>query len=136
MRVSIAAPEQPASAELETATEPQRERSKWITRRPWPRGRTRNAAPTNDEELVIDNQTFVAWRVYLRFRDLGIIHPMSRSTERVVKSGELSVRPLDAPVGTEYLMAYLRPSVQTVQIRSEARGNDLVYDLRLLDGSL
>jgi hypothetical protein len=125
--------EPPAPPQPETESQAQPEWPRWITKSPWPRGRTRNAAPVNDEELVIDNRTFLAWHVYLGYRDLGVVLPMSRDTEQVIKTGMLNVWPVDAPVGTEYFTAFLRPSIQTVEIRSQALGNEVLYDLRCVE---
>lgn len=127
--------EAPEVVDAETKTQPQRERSKLIAKTPWPRGRTRNSAPLEDDELILDNKTFATWHLYVRFRDLGLLAPQQRVTQRVVKSGQLSARPLDAPVGTEYLTAYLRPAVRTVEFRSQAIGNEMLFDLRLIERS-
>jgi hypothetical protein len=117
----------------ETKTQPQRERSGLLSKTPWPRGRTRNSAPLEDDRLILDNQTFNTWHVYVGFHDLGMVAPQQRVTQRVVKSGQLSARPMDAPVGATYLTGYLRPAVHTVEIRSQVIGNDLTFDLRLVE---
>ena len=132
----MAAPtiETPAEAPPEPQPQPQsqRERARWWTRVPWPQGRTRNAAPLEDDRLIIANRTNVTWSVHVGFRELTPVTPQTERQERVVKSGMLTARPLEAPVGAAYLTAYLNPSVETVEIRVEAVRGELLYDLRLL----
>lgn len=130
-----AAVEAPERAAPETQTQPKRERSGLLSKIPWPRGRTRNSAPLEDDELILDNQTFNTWHVYVGFRDLGMVGPQQRVQQRVVKSGQLSARPMDAPTGTTYFTVYLRPAVHTVEFRSQVTGNDVVFDLRLVESS-
>lgn len=119
--------------EPETEPSPKRERPKWWTRTPWPQGRTRNAAPLENDRLVIANSTTITWSVYVGFRALAPIGPRAEREERVVKSGTFTVRPLEAPTGTEYLSVYLKPSVRKVEIRHQVVGADLLYDLRLVE---
>jgi hypothetical protein len=125
------APEESAP-EPEAKPEARRARSKWIERLPWPRGRTRNAAPL-DDALVIDNQTFATWSVDVGYHRLGVVAPQARLTERVVKTGLLAVRPLDAPLGEAYLTAQLRPGLRAVEIRGRVADNRPVYELRLVE---
>jgi hypothetical protein len=121
-----------APPETETEPRPRRERPRWVSRVPWPRGRTRNAAPL-DDALVIDNRTFAAWSVDVGFHRLGVVAAQARLTERVVKTGLLAVRPLDAPTGTAYLTAQLRPGVRAVEIHGHVADNQPVYELRLVE---
>jgi hypothetical protein len=129
---------EPETEELpETKTEPRlkRERPRWLARLPWPRGKTRNAAP-DDDELIVDNQTFAAWHVYLGYRDLGVLPPQRKLKEQLgrgAKNGLIDVSPLDAPVGTDNLTAYVRPAVHTVEIRSQIINNEPRFDLHLLE---
>jgi hypothetical protein len=122
----------PQAPETETQAQPQGVRERWVARKAWPRGRTRNAAPL-DDDLVVDNRTFATWSVDIGYHRVGVVSAQGRLTERVVKSGLLAVRPLDAPTGTAYLTAHLRPGIRTVQIRGEVEGNTPVYELRLLE---
>jgi hypothetical protein len=122
----------PQAPETETQAQAQGVRERWVARKPWPRGRTRNAAPL-DDDLVVDNRTFATWSVDIGYHRVGVVGAQGRLTERVVKSGQLAVRPLDAPTGTAYLTAQLRPGIRTVQIRGEIQGNAPVYELRLLE---
>jgi hypothetical protein len=130
----MAAPtvEMPAEAPPEPQPQPQRERARWRTRLPWPQGRTRNAAPLEDDRLIIANRTNVTWSVHVGFRELTPVTPQTERQERVVKSGMLTARPLEAPAGANYLTAYLNPAVEKVEIRGEAVRGEVLYDLRLL----
>jgi hypothetical protein len=122
----------PPAPETQTEPQPQGARERWVSRKPWPRGRTRNAAPL-DDDLVVDNRTFATWSVDIGYHRVGVVDAQQRLIERVVKSGLLAVRPLDAPAGTAYLTAQLHPGIRTVQIRSEIKDNAPAYELRLLE---
>lgn len=113
------------------ATDTRTRRRWWRFRFPW--RRTAVSAPTNDDELLIDNTTDVPWALHLGYRNLGIIDPDSRALYRVVKSGLLSARRVDAPVGDGYLTLALPPGARIVQIL-DISGGERFYDLRLLDG--
>jgi hypothetical protein len=132
MAPAAPAAEPPAEAPPETQPQPQRERARWWTRAPWPKGRTRNAAPLEDDRLIIANRTNVTWSVHVGFRELTPVTPQTERQERVVKSGMLTARPLEGPAGGDYLTAYLSPTVETVEIRGQEVRGHLLYDLRLL----
>jgi hypothetical protein len=118
-------------------TEPQADpkRPWWRRRAPFATPQTRIAAPTDDGELLIDNQTDDVWRVHLGYRDLGTIAARRQLRVRVVKTGLLSARPV-APPGASYLTAHISPSVDTVQIRRTLVHGEPFYDLRLLERRL
>ncbi len=122
----------PADPPPETQSRPARERARWWTKRPWPRGRTRNSAPLEDDRLIIANRTSITWSVHVGFRELAPVTPQTERQEQVVKSGMLTARPLEAPVGADYLTIYLHPSVEKVEIRSQQIRGELLYDLRLV----
>ena len=124
----VAAPEE---SPPETAPGPRRGRPWWRFLFPWPRGRTRNAAPADDDALLVDNRTAEVWALHLGYRDLGTVPPHQRRRERVVKTGMLTARVVDAPVGTGYLTAWLTPSVRAVEIRGEPMRGQPLYELRL-----
>lgn len=125
--------EQPTTGEPEPEPRPERGRPRWWKLRPWPRGRTRNAAPLADDRLTIDNETALTWTIAVGYHTLAPVGPYVTREERVVKSGLVSARPVEALVGTEYLTTYLNPRVQTLQIRGQIVGNQPFYDLRLVE---
>ncbi|HEV7216658.1 MAG TPA: hypothetical protein VGP33_16245 [Chloroflexota bacterium] len=126
--------DRPPEAPAQTETQADPTRPWWRRRMPFALPRTRNAAPTGDDELVIDNQTKEAWRLCLGYRDLGALAAHTQIQVHVVKSGMLTARQVAAPAGTGYLTTYLNPSVHTVQIRHSLINNEPFYDLRLLEG--
>src|SRR5919198_1138892 len=99
----------------ETKTQPQRARPRWWRQFPWPRGRTRNAAPLEDDRLLIDNGTAMTWTIAVGYHALEPVGPFVKREERIVKSGLVSARPLEAAPGTEYLTTYLNPRVRTLE---------------------
>ena len=124
---------EPASDEPETQAQPERAKPGWRKRLPRAQGRTRNAAPLEDDRLTIDNETALTWSVAIGYHSLDPVGPYVKRQERVVKSGPLSARPMDATVGTEYITTYLNPRVHTVEIRGRIVANQPFYDLRLLE---
>lgn len=118
-----------------TETQEQRARrgwpSKWL---PWLRPRTRNAADAADDELLIVNRTAEAWRIAAGFRDLGVAEPFQERRVHVVKAGTMTARQVDAPVGTDYLIAHLSADVrQVVLTRFLAHGQPF-YELKAVAG--
>jgi hypothetical protein len=125
--------EEPATQELEPQAQPQRARPRWWRRFPWSQGRTRNAAPLEDDRLTIDNETAMTWTIAVGYHALEPIGPFVTRQERIVKRGLVSARPLEAAPGTEYLTTYLNPRVRTLEIRGQIVGNQPFYDLRLIE---
>ncbi len=123
----------PAEAPPATSTQPDPQRPWWRRHAPWAMPKTRNAAPADDGELLIDNRTRDIWSVHLGYRDLGAVNPHQQQRVRVVKTGMLTARQLKAAPGTGYLMAHLNPSVQTVEIRGSIVKGVPLYDLRLIE---
>jgi hypothetical protein len=121
------------SVETETETKPQRTKRWRKLGLPWPRGRTRNGAPFEDDPLVIDNQTDAFWALHLGFRELGTAEPRSERREHVVRTGILTARIVGAPTGTGYLTAHLGPDVERVEIMVEKEGSVPEYALRTLE---
>ena len=113
-----------------TEPAPERRRPSW--RFPWNKPKTRIAAPTEDDELLIDNRTDQAWTLHLGYRSLGRIEPHAKLLVHVVKTGMLTARPVNAPVGVGYLTAFLTGEIETVEIRGERMGGEHLYDLQLL----
>jgi hypothetical protein len=126
--------DRPPDAPAQTETQADPLRPWWRRRMPFAMPQTRNAAPTDDGELVIDNQTDATWRVHLGYRDLGAVKGRAQQHVRVVKSGTLTARQLAATPATGYLTVHLNPAVHTVQIRRTMVNNEPFYDLRLLEG--
>ena len=124
--------DRPAEAPPPTVEQPEPQRPWWRRHAPWQQPKTRNAAPADDGELLLDNATDESWTIALGYRDLGPVAPRQRRQVRVVKSGMLTARQSAAPVG--YLVAHLSPAVHTVQIRRSVVGGTPLYDLRLLEG--
>ena len=123
-------PETPAPTE--TQADPTR--PWWRRRAPFALPKTRNAAPTDDGELVIDNKTGENWHVHLGYRDLGLVARRTQLRVQVVKSGMLTARQVAAPAGANYLTSHIHPNVHTVQIRRTLVAGAPFYDLRLLEG--
>ncbi len=121
------------SPETETETKPQRTKRWWKLGLPWPRGRTRNGAPFEDDPLVIDNQTDAFWALHLGYRELGAVGPQSERREHVVRTGILTARIVGAPTGTGYLTAYLGPDVERIEILVEKEGSIPEYALRAIE---
>jgi hypothetical protein len=125
--------EPPATQQPQPRAQPKRARPHWWTTFPWPRGRTRNAAPLEDDRLTIDNETALTWTISVQYHALEPVGPFVKRQERVVKTGLVSARPLEAAMGTDYLTTYLNPRVRTLQIRGQIVGNQPFYDLRLVE---
>ncbi|MBV9281291.1 MAG: hypothetical protein JOZ41_14520 [Chloroflexi bacterium] len=117
------------SPELSPQPSPRARRSWWRFLFPWIR--TAVGAPADDDRLIVDNRTDLAWMIHLGYRRLGRVAPHTTLAERVVKAGMLSARQADAPVGTEYLTIWLTPTTQVVQILDLGHEEGL-YELSLL----
>lgn len=124
--------DRPAEAPPPTVEQPEPRRPWWRRHAPWEQPKTRNAAPADDGELLLDNATDEGWTMALGYRDLGLVAPHQQRRVRVVKTGMLTARQSVSPVG--YLVAHLSPAVHTVQIRRSVVGGTPLYDLRLLEG--
>lgn len=120
----VADPEAPA-------TRTRTRRRWWRFRFPWVK--TAVSAPTDDDQLLIDNTTDREWAIHLGYRELGIVAPETRRLYRVVKQGTLSARRVDAPPGDSYLILHIRPNVHAVQIL-DISGGERFYELRIADG--
>ena len=119
--------ERPPDVPPKTRTRPRR--SWWRFRLPW--RKTAVSAPTNPDELLIVNDTDVAWGCHLGYRHLGPVDPGERRLFRVVKAGMLSARQIDAPVGSPYLTIHIGPHVRVVEI-VDLSGGEGFYELRTM----
>ncbi len=126
--------DRPPEAPAQTQTQADPTRPWWRRRMPFALPKTRNGAPTDDGELVIDNRTDETWRLHLGYRDLGLIAGRRQLRVQVVKSGMLTARQLKAAADAGYLTSHIHPGVQTVQIRRTMVNGEPFYDLRLLEG--
>ena len=119
----------PPEVEAPRQTSPRRSGG-WL-RRFWQR--VRLALDGDDETLLVENTTLIGWYVYHNYHQLGIIDAEEQRTFRLVKRGELSVRPyLDRESGehSEYLVLPLSMRVKRVCICRRRMGKELeVYDM-------
>ncbi len=84
----------------------------------------------HDDELVLENKTKIAWRVYHDYHMLGIIDPGERQTLKIEKHGTLNVRPADDSEEVEYLVLSLNNSVYRIRIyQRRMAANVEVYDM-------
>ena len=84
----------------------------------------------DDEELMLNNETGVAWRVYHNYHQLGIIDPDERRVFRLVKHGSLSARPWEEGAEVEYLVLSLSANIRRVRIYRRQMAKDIeVYDM-------
>lgn len=119
----------PPEVESPRQTSPRREGG-WL-RHFWQR--VRLALDGDDETLVVENTTVVGWYVYHNYHQLGILDAEERRTFRLVKHGELSVRPHLDGENIEYLVLPLNYNVNYVNIVRRQIGKELeVYDLRVV----
>src|SRR5688572_20206961 len=93
--------------DAETLPQPARTKRWWKVGLPWPRGRTRNSAPFEDDPVVIANQTGAFWAIHFGFRELGAVAPQSERRKHVVKADIVTARIVGAPTGTGYLTAHV-----------------------------
>ena len=120
--------DRPPRSSPRTGTKPQR--NLWRFRFPWVK--TAVSAPTDDDELRIENLTTRTLTLYLGYRSLGRIEPESQRVFHVVKTGVLQARPVDPPVESEYLTADIRPATWVVQICRGLEEEEDLYELRVL----
>lgn len=77
-----------------TETEPERRLDRWRYRFPWVK--TAVDAPIDGDRLLIDNQTDRAWKLWHRFREIGMVAEGTQKRVRVVKAGLLTAQQLPA----------------------------------------
>ena len=117
----------PPEVEAPRKTSPHR-KGGWL-RRFWQR--VRLALDGDDETLVVENTTGVGWYVYHGYHQLGIIDAQEQRTFRLVKHGELSVRPHLDGENVEYLVLPLTTRVNCVRICRRLVSKEIeVYDMQ------
>ena len=85
----------------------------------------------DDELLLVQNKTKIAWYVYHNYHQLGIIDAGEQRKFHLVKHGELSVRPVLDGEEVEYLVLPLTIKVSRVYIYYRQMGKEIeVYDMR------
>ena len=94
--------------------------------------RVKLAMAGNDDELLIENRTQVAWRVYHDYHLLGILDAGESHLYRLHKHGSLNARPYAKEGEVEYLVLPLTMRVHRVSIYRRHLGQAVeVYDLRV-----
>ena len=93
--------------------------------------RVRLAMRGDDEELMLENHTGIAWRVYHDYHQLGIIDAGEYQLYRLNKRGTLNVRPLAEGDEVEYLVLSLNEHIRFVRIYRRHMSKEVeVYDMR------
>jgi hypothetical protein len=113
----------------QTQTKPEHRNSDgWFTRI---QRRVKLAMSGDDEALLVENRTAIAWHIYHKFHLLGIVDPGETQLFRLQKRGNLNARPSQESDATEYLVLDLNTQVQRVEIYRRSMGQALdVYDMR------
>ena len=124
-RPEVEIPDAPDAPPLQT--KPQRSGG-WFTRL---RRRVKLALAGDEEELLVENNTKVSWRVYHDYHQLGIIDAGESRLFRLQKRGNLSARPTADGADVEYLVLSLTLRIHRVSIYRKHIRKDLeVYDLK------
>lgn len=122
----------PAFPEVEreappTKTQPKRRPGGW---HPRPQPRIGLGLGSDDELLMLENRTEIAWTVYHNFHRLGIIDPGELLLFHLCKHGSLNARPVSNEDVVEYLVLALNYSMNQVNIYKRQMGKDVaVYDM-------
>ncbi len=112
-----------------TETLPQRRAGGWSIQ---PQPRIGLNLGSDDELLLIENKTTIAWFVYHNYHQLGIIDPDELLLFHLCKHGSLSARPRLEGDAVEYLVLPLNYDVNYVHIVRRQMGKELeVYDMRV-----
>ncbi len=111
-----------------TETLPERQIGGWSPR---PQPRIGLDLGSDDEMLLIENNTTISWSLYKDYHQLGIIDPGELLVFHICKHGTLNVRPLNTTDIVEYLVLPLNYFVNQVYIyRHSIDENVEVYDMR------
>lgn len=100
----------------------------WFTRL---QQRIKLALAGSDDELLVENDTRVSWRIYRDFHLLGIVDGGESRTFKLEKSGSLNVRPTADGDQVEYLVLQLDRRIHRVRIYRRRMAQDVeVYEMR------
>ncbi len=92
--------------------------------------RVRLSFAGDNEALMVENTTQLAWRIYHDYHLLGIIDAHEGRTFRLSKRGTLNVRPMEGE-NVEYLVLSLNDSMHFVRIYRRHLSREVeVYDMR------
>ncbi|HLI07244.1 MAG TPA: hypothetical protein VKV40_11810 [Ktedonobacteraceae bacterium] len=115
---------------MPTETLPERRAGGWSI---YPDPRIDLGLGSDDELLLLENKTHVAWMVYHNFHRLGIIDPGEVLVFHLVKHGSLSARPVAEGDAVEYLVLSLNFYVNYVHIYRRQMGEKVeIYDMRVV----
>ena len=86
---------------------------------------------SDDEMLLIENETSIPWLIYKDYHQLGIIDPSELLVFHLCKHGSLNVRPMNTQDTVEYLVLSLDYFVNRVLIYKRHIGTEIeIYDMR------
>lgn len=123
------APDVEETSTLPTKTLPERSVGGWSV---YPDPRIDLGLGSDDELLLLENKTGVAWMVYHNFHRLGIIDPGEVLVFHLVKHGSLSARPVAEGDAVEYLVLSLNFYVNYVHIYRRQMGEKMeIYDMQV-----
>ncbi len=121
----------PEIEELEappTETQPLHEFGGWSLQ---PQPRIGLDLGSDDEMLLIENETSISWLIYKDFHQLGIIDSGELLVFHLCKHGSLNVRPMNSQDTVEYLVLSLDYYVNRVLIYKRQMGQEVeIYDMR------
>ncbi len=85
---------------------------------------------SDDEMLLIENETSIPWLIYKDYHQLGIIDPNELLVFHLCKHGSLNVRPMNTQDTVEYLVLSLDYFVNKVLIFKRQIGTEIeIYDM-------
>lgn len=111
-----------------TETLPERRAGGWSIR---PQPRIGLDLGSDDEMLLIENETTISWTLYKDYHQLGIIDPGELLVFHLCKHGTLNVRPINTIDIVEYLVLPLNYFVNQIYIYKHYIDEHIeVYDMR------
>ena len=86
---------------------------------------------SDDDMLLLENKTEIAWIVYHNYHQLGIIDPGELLVFHLCKHGSLNARPVGKDDTVEYLVLSLNYYINQIHIYKRQMSKDLeVYDMQ------
>ncbi len=86
---------------------------------------------SDDEMLLVENETAIPWLIYKDCHQLGIIDPGELLVFHICKHGSLNVRPISTKDSVEYLVLSLNYFVNQVYIYRRRMSKEVeVYEMR------